>query len=186
MNRIFRRGNCIKVPDGTRVFPFLNPTDSSNDLPVGLFDGVSIAQGEIDPMQCSKIQMHPLVTVVVWVVRGRLNLKMKDPDQADAYVLELGAEHAAVALPGTFFQLINPADELCRVLYIVSPPYVYLQDSGTGAVYDDALVFDIDWDALAGQAWRPPAIPNCASMRAARTAAIEELANRKGTAKRAD
>ena len=186
MNRIFRRGKGVKVSDGTMVFPFLNPTDSSNELPVGLFDGVSIAQGDIDPRQCSKIQTHPLVTVFVWVVGGRLNLKMKDPGGADAYVLDLGAEQAAVALPGTFFQLINTTDELCRVLYIVSPPYVYMQDSGASPVYDDAIVFDIDWDDLAAQAWRPNAVPDYASMRAARTAAIEQLANRKGRAKHAD
>lgn len=56
MNRIFRRGQGNLVPDGTRVYPFLNPTDSTNDLPVGLFEGVSIALGEIEPGQSSRIQ----------------------------------------------------------------------------------------------------------------------------------
>jgi hypothetical protein len=75
------------------------------------------------------------------VARGRLRIKLKDG------VLDLGSEEGAVALPGTYLQLINPSPRECRVLYIVSPPYVFLKRKGR-IVYDDAVVFGGDWDDL--------------------------------------
>lgn len=179
MNRVFRRGPGNRVPDGTMVYPYLNPTDSTNDLPVGLFDGVSMALGEILPEQTSKIQVHPLVTVVIWVISGRLNLKMKDREQPAAYLVELGPEDGAVALPGTFFQLINRQTEVCRVLYVVSPPYVFLQSADGKVHFDDAIVLDADWETLADQQWRPPSLQDLDQMTVERQNAIKELARRK-------
>jgi hypothetical protein len=174
VNRIFRRGGGNVVPDGTLVYPFLNPADSTNDLPVELFDGASLALGEIRPKQASKIQMHPVVTLMLWVISGRLALKLKDSESEAPYVLELGAEDGAVARPGTFLQLINNADALCRVLYIVSPAYVFLQTNGK-MVYDDAIVFDPDWEGLAREKWRPAMVPDLDRVRAAREEAIRKL-----------
>jgi hypothetical protein len=95
------------VPDGTRVYPFLNPLDSTSGLALKLFSGVSVALGELRPGQASKIHMHPLVTMIVWVVSGRLSLKLKDPQSNTPYTLRLRGEHGAVVRPGTFLQLIN-------------------------------------------------------------------------------
>jgi hypothetical protein len=182
MKRIFRPGQGIQVPDGTRVFPFLNPTDSTSGLPVGLFEGVSVAKGEIEARQSSKIQVHPLVTVIVWVAAGRLQLKMKDSVQPAPFVLELAAEDGAVALPGSFFQLINPSDAPCRVLYIVSPPYVFERMADGRPGYDDAVVLDAGWDALAAGAYRLPETADAERMRAERARAIARIAGRNGRA----
>lgn len=141
LNRIFRRGKGAIVPDGTRVYPYLNPLDSTSGLPAGLFGGASVALGVIRSRQRSRIQMHPLVTVIFWVVSGRLRIQLKD------HVLKLGPENGAVALPGTYLQLINPGARQCRVLYIVSPPYVFLKRKRK-VVYDDAMVFGYEWDRL--------------------------------------
>lgn len=107
---------------------------------------------------------------------------MKDRGAPSPYSIELHAEDGAVALPGTFFQLINPGGEVCRVLYIVSPPYVFLETDGK-LVYDDAIVLDTDWETLARQQWQPPSLPNPERVQAKRQSAIKELARRKGTAK---
>lgn len=181
MNRVFRIGKGSRVPDGTIVHPFLNPTDSNNDLPIGLFDDVSIALGEIGPGQSSKIQVHPLVTVIIWVVHGDLRLRMKDTSAAEPYCLELRAEDGALAQPGTFFQLINPGSETCRLIYVVTPPYVFLETQGK-LVYDDAIVVDCDWETLAAQQYQAPGMGKPGAMRAKRRKAIEELSRRKGSA----
>ena len=183
MNRVFRRGPGNLVPDGTKVHPYLNPTDSTNDLPVSLFEGVSLALGEILPAQISKIQVHPFVTMVIWVIAGRLQLKMKDGRQPGAYILELGPEDGAVALPGTFFQLINRQSESCRALYVVSPPYVFLRAEDGKVLFDDAIVLDSDWKTLADQNWQPRALQDLDRARVERQNAIQELVRRKGTGK---
>jgi hypothetical protein len=64
------------VPDGTRVYPFLSAADSTSDLPLEPFSGASVALGELRPGQASKIHLHPLVTMMVWVVSGRLSLRL--------------------------------------------------------------------------------------------------------------
>jgi hypothetical protein len=162
------------VPDGTRVYPFLNPLDSTSGLPLKLFSGVSVALGELRPGQASKIHMHPLVTMIVWVVSGRLSLKLKDPQSNTPYTLRLRGEHGAVVRPGTFLQLINMEGAPCRVLYIVSPAYVFLKLRNK-LVYDDAIVFDAGWDELARLRWRPAAVPKLAAMRTARERALRKL-----------
>jgi hypothetical protein len=162
LNRVFRRGKGTVVPDGTRVYPYLNPLDSTSGLPAGLFGGASVALGVIRPRQRSKIQMHPLVTVIFWVVRGRLRIKTK------SYVLNLDAEDGAVARPGTYLQLINPSARECRVLYIVTPPYVFLKRRGR-IIYDDAVVFGDDWDDL------PPRPRPLSELRRARKKALAAL-----------
>lgn len=149
------------MPDGTRVYPYLNPLDSTSGLAPNLFGGASVALGVLRPRQRSQIHMHPLVIVIFWVASGRLRIKLKDA------VLNLGPEDGAVARPGTFLQLINPGARQCRVLYIVTPPYVFLKRKGR-VVYDDAAVFGYDWDRL------PPA-PPLRNVRRARRKALAAL-----------
>jgi hypothetical protein len=174
VKRIFRRGRGTTVPDGTRVYPLLNPTDSTNDLPLGLFSDASVALGELRPGQSSKIHMHPLVTLMVWVISGRLSLKLRDRLSNTPYTLKLRAEDGALALPGTFLQLLNETRTSCRVLYIVSPAYVFLQ-VGRKILYDDAIVLDASWDELARLRWRPASVPRLAAIRAARARALRKL-----------
>ena len=174
MKRIFRRGRGTTVPDGTRVYPFLNPADSTSELPLDLFSGASVALGELQPGQSSKIHMHPLVTLMIWVVSGHLSLKLKDRLSNTPYTLKLRAEDGALALPGTFLQLLNETRTSCRVLYTVSPAYVFLQ-VGRMILYDDAIVLDASWDELARLRWRPASVPRLAAIRAARVRALRKL-----------
>lgn len=58
-------------------------------------------------------------------------------------MLDRGAEEGAVAPRGTYLRLLNPGGRPCRVLYIVTPPYVFLRRRGT-IVHDDAVVFGYD------------------------------------------
>ncbi len=62
MMKVFTISQGKKVPDGMVVYPFLNPKDSTNDLPWDLLD-VSIAAGDIAPDTASKIHVHPFVTL---------------------------------------------------------------------------------------------------------------------------
>ena len=174
MRRVFRRGRGATVRDGTRVYPFLNPADSTNDLPLELLSGASVALGGLRPGQASKIHMHPLVTLVVWVISGCLSLKLKDRQSSTPYTLRLRAEDGAMARPGTFMQLLNASAAPCRVLYVVSPAYVFLK-LGDRILYDDAIVFDAGWDELARLRWRPAGISTLAALRATRQRALKSL-----------
>ena len=64
MNRIFTIEGGFTVPDGTTVYPFLNPKDSMSGLPWDLVEGFSIAAGDMAPKSKSKIQVLPLASQV--------------------------------------------------------------------------------------------------------------------------
>jgi hypothetical protein len=177
VNRVFKIEHGIEVPDGTLVYRLLNPKDSTSGLPWDLVEGFSIAAGDILPNSMSKIQVLPLAAQVTFVLRGELDIHIKEPDSPGRYTLHLAAEQAAVKRPGTFFQLINPIDNLCRVLYIVSPPYVY-DELDNQILYDDAIAFDGDWQALAKLNWKLPALLTSRVTTEARQAALERLARR--------
>src|ERR1051325_10924486 len=113
MNRIFKIERSILVPDGTIVYPFLNPSDSTSGLPWELMQGFSLAAGDLPPHSKSKLQIMPLAAQVTFVLRGSLELRIKESRDSEAYTLNLLTEQAAFKRPGTFFQLINPTDELC-------------------------------------------------------------------------
>ncbi len=153
MNRVLRLGEAFRVPDGTLVRTV--PADPTVDL--------SIAGGEIEPHTASKIHLHPLVTQIIWVRSGALTVRMKDPAAAAPYTLELGADESVVTPPGSFFQLVNETGELCRVLYVVQPAFLFVTDPSGRVVYNDAVVFDEDWAALAAAGWpQPDAAALCA------------------------
>ena len=168
MDHVFRIENGFIVPDDTKVFPFLNPRDSESHLPWDLAGDVSLAVGEIAPHSQSKIHIHPLVTLITWVVSGALQIKMKDPENPDPYIVTLEAQQAALTKPQTFLQHINATDLLCRVLYIVSPAYVFLMEANGTVVYDEAVVVDRDWEELAQQQWYIPRIADRDKVKTAR------------------
>lgn len=72
MKQVFRIKEGFIVPDGTKIYPFLNAKDSMSSLPFDLLDGFSIAAGEIFPGTQSKIHIHPLITQVTFVLKGKL------------------------------------------------------------------------------------------------------------------
>jgi len=69
MNRVFTIDRDFQVPDGTFVYPFLNPKDSTSGLPWDLIEGFSIAASDIAPYSQSKIQIMPLADRVTSVLR---------------------------------------------------------------------------------------------------------------------
>jgi mannose-6-phosphate isomerase-like protein (cupin superfamily) len=178
MNRVFSIKNPIRVPDGTIVYPFLNPKDSTSELPWDLIDDFSISAGEIEARVKSKIHVMPLVTQVTFVLSGSLEVRMKDPGGDACYALQLGPEQAVITRPGTFFQLINHTNEPCRVLYIVSPAYLFELDASGNVVYDDSIVLDEDWDELARLDWQPAKLKDTEVMAEERRQAAERLAAR--------
>lgn len=183
MNRLFSVGRLFPIPDGTRVGPFLNPFDvNEKELPLSVFSGMSIAAGELDPRAESRIHFHPIVAQVTWVIEGQLVVKMKEEGQEDAYRLDVNPQEAVLMKPCTFFQLINPSStSVVRVLYIVSPAYVFDKDKSK-VRYDDARVLKETWDELGRHDWkvRPPV--NLAVVEQQRRNAIDRIAKRKSEA----
>lgn len=161
MNRVFRIGQPHQVPDGTWVAPFLNPKDTTSGLPAGLFDGFSVAAGTIEPHTRSRIHVMPFVTQATFVLEGRLQVVMRDP-QAGPYAVRVGRHEAVLTLPGTFFQLVNPYLDPCKVLYIVSPAYLFEAAADGSVVYDDAIVLEASWEQLAAWQWQPPELASLA------------------------
>jgi mannose-6-phosphate isomerase-like protein (cupin superfamily) len=147
MNKIFKIGGGFKVPDGTIVHSILDPQLLKREGPKMVGD-LSLALGEIPPKTVSKIHIHPIVSQLTWVVSGNLKVKMKDHSMDKPYSLELKSEEAAFTEAGTFFQLINEDSETCRVLYIVSPAFLFELDKEGRVLYNDAVVFDEGWKDL--------------------------------------
>jgi hypothetical protein len=175
MNHVFRVTQGFMVPDDTMVFPFLNSKDSNANLPWDLVDDVSLAVGDIAPKSQSKIHVHPLCTLITWVVSGTLQIKMKEPTYPDPYTVSLTPQQAALTRPGTFLQHINTTNDLCRVLYIVSPAFVFVPADGEFAGYDDAPVIGSSWEELAGQMWRARVLERPMETVLARTQALAYL-----------
>ncbi len=170
MRRIFSMERGNRVPDGTLVYPFLNSRDSTGNLPWGLLEEFSLAAGEIEPLQQSKIHVMPMLTQVTLVLQGCVEVWMKDPDHPAPYSLRLEEEQAVMTRAGTFFQMRNDTDSPCRVLYIVSPAYLFVIEDGR-VLYDDSVVFDEDWKDIERAGWKPEKLPPLDSFRAARRAA---------------
>jgi len=148
MNRVFEARGYTSVPDGTEVSPFLNPTDSNQaDIPWGALDDMSIAAGRINPGAASWIHRHPVVTLVTFVVAGRLTLHMKGERDPAPYALDMRRGQAAVTERGTMLQLQNTSDDAAEVLYICSPAYVFDKEDG-GLPYDDAVLVAGAWAEL--------------------------------------
>ena len=148
MKHVFHLGRPIRVPDGTLVRSAFAGGRGEADL--------SIAVGEIEPHSVSKIHLHPLVAQVAWVLSGALTVRMKDASAREPYTLTLAVDESVVTAPRTFFQLVNDTGALCRVLYIVQPAFLFVVDSTGHVIYNDAVIFDEDWAALAAAGWPRP------------------------------
>lgn len=159
MNQIFKITNGFIVPDGTKVFPFLNSKDCMSNLPFDLLDEFSISAGEILQKSKSKIHIHPLVKQVTFVLEGEIIIRMKHQLSSIPYDCKLKKYEAVLTEEGTFYQLNNESDKVCKVLYIVSPAYLF-EIVDDQVVYDDAIVLDEGWDQLAQLNWNPEKLIN--------------------------
>ena len=149
MKRVFHPGNFFAVPDGTEVSAFLNATDSTiAEIPSGVLEGMSIAAGRIAARTRSKIHVHPTVTQVTYVLSGDLTVKMKDPGEAQRYVLEVATGSAVISEPGVLLQLCNETERSVEVLYIVTPSYVFETGEDGQVIHDDSIQVAEDWAVL--------------------------------------
>jgi hypothetical protein len=157
MNRIIAPEVFFRAHDGTLVAPFLNCKDVLSTLPFNFVNGFSIAVGKIEKRTDSKIHIHPVVTQATYVLSGRIDVTMKGRKDPVPYTLSIEKNCAALLAPDEFFQLKNPYDDDCLVLYIVSPDYLFVMENNK-VMYDDAVVLDLTWDELARVHWNPPAL----------------------------
>lgn len=149
--RVFSMDNWFQAPDGTSLSPMFNPKDCMSNLPWDLTDNFSVAVGEIE--EEASIVCHPVVTQLTFVLSGKLKVIMKEKDEAVPSTYFVEANQAILIKPGACFQLLNGGDEPCRVLYIVSPAYLFEMDDDGRVVYDDAVLFLPDWDLLEMCGW---------------------------------
>jgi mannose-6-phosphate isomerase-like protein (cupin superfamily) len=148
MNHIFQAHGWFTVPDRTDIAAFLNATDATNrELPWNMLGEMSIAAGRIAPQLHSWVHVHPVVTVVTYLLKGNLLVRMKHGNDYEPYDLQLSVGQAVVVEPGTLFQLRNDWEMPAEVLYIVSPSYVFEND-GNEVRYDDAILVAESWDDL--------------------------------------
>ena len=183
MNRTFVISQSLVVPDGTIVFPFLNPKDITSDLPWHLIEGFSLSAGEIPAHGESKIHVMPHVTHVAFVLQGYVEIRMKDAIERDVYTLRLQEHQAALTEPKAFLQYINPTSVPCRLLYIVSPAYLFEMDQSGKVIYDDSIIIEWAWDELKTRwNWSPPELNDPAFSVAARQASYERLGKLKSGA----
>jgi hypothetical protein len=174
MERIFQPTQFFALPDGTEVAPLVNPWDrNASGVPHDCFAGASVALGQIAPGAASSPHLHPLVTQLTWLLEGALRVRMKGERDAAPYELDLTVGQGALTEPMTFLQLVNrDAARPARVLYVVTPAYVYLP--GVDG-YDDAVVFDRTWDALARAGFPTDAVGRLDAVRARRARAMARM-----------
>lgn len=166
MNRLFKKTNYIPpdITDGTKIFPFLNPKDSESGLPFHLFDGFSIAAGEIEYGHPSKVHFHPFLTQVTFVADGKLDIRMKDTlddtllSTSRPYKQTVEKDQAIVTRPKAFLQLTNPQKLTCKVLYITAPEYLFEMNAQNEALYDDAIILEETWEQLIAMNWKHPRV----------------------------
>lgn len=146
MNHIFTIRGGIAVPDGTTVFPFLSPHDDTSGLGWGLFEGFSIAAGELAPGTASAIHVLPRSTQVTFVLEGTLTARMRGTEGGAPYALTLTRHQACLTLPGECLQLANDTGAPLSLLYIVAPAYRFETDSEGRVTHEDAVLL-AGWDA---------------------------------------
>lgn len=156
--QIFSINNWIQVPDGTLVAPFFNSKDCTSQLPWDLSEAFSVAAGEIE--DTSSIVVMPLVSQMTFVLSGKLEIIMKDTESLVPNSLLLEANQAVFIKPGTFFQFRNKGSEPCRVLYIVSPAYLFELDENGTVIYDDSFIISESWKMLEESEWKPAGLPS--------------------------
>ena len=106
---------------------------------------------------------------------------MKDHEHDELYIITLEVQQATLTKPQTFLQHISTTDELSRVLYIVSPGYVFLMEVDGRVAYDDPAVTDLGWEALAQQQYHFPGTADLDKVGIARQIALECLVARKSS-----
>lgn len=147
MNKIFRIEKGVQVPDGTMVYEIIGPAKSSMEK-IPITEEHSLALGILDPNEKSAIHIHPIISHLTWVISGKLTVGMKDKYSDKMYFIDVLPNETVLTEPCTFFQLINNTDEECRVLYIVSPAFIFEVDETGKILYNDQIILNKTWEQL--------------------------------------
>ena len=174
MKRLFPIPDPIIVPDGTKLSEIIG-SRILGELGERVSDGLSVAQGVLPAGTISKVHVHPVVWHFTWVTEGELTVKMKDDLTDEPYELTVPVNNGVFTERGTFFQLINRTDCETKVLYIVGPGFVFEQQ-GREAKYNDAVVFDENWDELKEANWSPESLPTYREQNRLRHESLRRLA----------
>ena len=172
--QIFKIGNGIMVPDGTRVFPIMDPRQQKEDN-IPIIDELSLAYGELDIGVESSIHIHPICTQLTYVLSGELEVKMKMDKRETIDTLQLKTNEAVVSRPACFFQLKNSGHEVCKVLYQCTPGFVFELDDQGNLLYNDAIVLSYSWEELKKMNWRIPELMDIEAIRKQREEAVRRL-----------
>jgi hypothetical protein len=145
-------GKFFKIPDGTLVAPFLNSKSVTNKLPFNVLNGFSAAAGIIESKTNSKIHVLPHVTMATLVLEGEVlvTVHRKGKDQTED--LSLVKDQTLLTEPNTIIQWRNQSDRLAKVIYIVSPPYLF-EKVGSEVIYDDSIMIEASWSKLEYVNW---------------------------------
>jgi len=186
MERIFEPRGFFTIPDGTKLSPFLNASDTlQDDLPWGLLQDVSVAAGRLEPGVYSHVHTFPAVAQITYVTKGRVHVRMKDRGASEPYALVVDAGQAVVTEPGVLFQLGNAGTETAEVLYIVSPPYCFDGEEGKPPRHDDTILVAETWDAVPPEHDDPTAFESVQyEARASRAECRRRLARQQGVESR--
>ncbi len=179
-DRVYKIEDGFEVPDKTMVFPIFGPRQQQL-AGLEISDYMSLAMGELEKLETSSIHVHPLVAHLTWVMSGSLSVKMKDPENNEAYRLDLNPMQAVYTAPGTFFQLINRGVDTCKILYQVAPAFVFDMTPEGEVRYNDAIVLSgYSWEKLKEMNWKIPELDiDLAQVKAERQAAINRMNNLK-------
>lgn len=155
-DRLYKIEDGVEVPDKTMVFPIIDP-EQQRKAGLEIFETMSLAMGELEKNEKSSIHVHPIIAHVTWVLSGKLQVKMKDHENDEAYTLDIEPNQAVLTKPGTFFQLINRGVDTCKILYQCAPAFVFDMDANGNVLYNDAIVLEnYTWERLSEMKWNIP------------------------------
>jgi hypothetical protein len=103
--------------------------------------------GIIEALSKSKIQVLPFVNQITYILDGQIKAIMKGVQDKNPYEIIAQKDQAFITIKNEYLQLINENDIDAKVLYIVSPSYVFEENDGA-IIYDDSVIFDHDWNDL--------------------------------------
>ena len=174
MNNIYKIEKGIVVPDGTTVFEIIGVSQSKTEgLPITKEQ--SLAYGKLAPGEKSKVHVHPVISHLTWVISGQLTVGMKDKKSSEMYFIEVAPRETVLTEPETFFQLINNSDQVCEVLYMVAPAFIFEVNEQGEILYNDQIVLNLGWKELAERNWQIPELEDIETIRKMRDESLKRI-----------
>jgi len=141
---IYKPAEKFLLPDKT----WLRNIFSNNDVSNEFVDKLSLSIGEISPQTKSSIHIHPFVTQVTFVLEGEVVVLSKQFNSLKKSMETLEKDECIITEPNTFYQVENKSQRLSKVLYVVTPSFLFIVNSDGTLKYNDALVLSDDWQYI--------------------------------------